>query len=229
VDGAGNFLTNVAEFFVDSIDSPVITEYPQELQSKEAFIVRGTTYSAAQIILSLQSEKGDTQTYVTTADHNGNFTYIHEDKLRDGVYTMWAEAVDQRGARSNPTQKYTIVVQQPHWWKIGTLTANILSVIIPLLALIFFLAFGLWFSWHKFMKMRKRVRKEVGEAEDVLSQSFDALRKSVASRINTLEKTGKRRKLTAAETRLIRQLKKDLTAAEKSVRKEIKDIARQVK
>ena len=229
VDRAGNSLANFTEFIVSALDAPIITDYPKVVDSWESFVVNGTTYPNAQVVIWMQARDSNPISHIIQSGGDGKFSFSLAEKIAEGKYKLWAEVIDERGARSNPTDKLSTEIQKPAFWRMGLMAINVLSIIIPLIALVFLLAFGLWFSWHKFMQMRKRVRKEVGEAEEVLSKSFDALRKSVASRLNTLEKTGKKRKLTAAEARLVRQLKKDLNAAEKSVRKEIKDIAKQVK
>jgi len=229
VDKAGNFLTNFAEFIIDPLEAPTLTEYPKELQSKDAFLVRGTTYPSSQVILWLQREKDLPRSYFVKSDDNGDFTYIHEEKLKDSVYTMWAEVIDQRGARSKATQKYTIVVQQPQWWKIGTFTVDVLSILIPLIALIFLLVGVVWFSWFKLRMLQKRVKTESAEAQAVVHKEFRLLKRRMRTHITLLEKTGKKRKLTIAEEKVVKQLRKDLDYVEDRIAKEIKDIQKEVK
>jgi hypothetical protein len=84
------------------------------------------------------------------------------------------------------------------------------------------------FSWNKVRVLRKRVSREANEANEVLKKSFADLRKSLVNNISSLEKAGTKRKLTAAESRVVRQLKKDLNMTEKVIRKEIKDIQKEV-
>ncbi len=222
-------MTNFAEFTVDPLDAPTITEYPKELQSKDAFVVRGTTYPNSQVILWLQREKDLPRSYFVKSDDNGDFTYIHEEKLKDSVYSMWAEVIDQRGARSKATQNYTIVVDQPQWWKIGTLTADVLSVFIPLIALIFLLVGVVWFSWFKLRMLQNRVRTEASEAQKVLHKEFKLLKRRIRTHISLIERTGKKRKLTAAEEKMVKQLRKDFDYVEDRIAKEIKDIQKEVK
>jgi len=61
-----------------------------------------------------------------------------------------------------------------------------------------------------------------------LHKAFDKLRKDVGKQIYLLEKAETKRELTAEERGLIRQLKKDLDDAEKTIAKEIRDIEKEV-
>lgn len=50
LDKAGNFLVNFAEFTVEALESPVITDYPKQLSTGELLTVKGKTrYQNAQI------------------------------------------------------------------------------------------------------------------------------------------------------------------------------------
>ena len=77
--------------------------------------------------------------------------------------------------------------------------------------------------------MRKRVRKEVREAETVLHKAFDLLKENIREQIKILEKARSKRQLTEEEEKIIKQLKKNLDDAEKVVRKEIEDIEKEIK
>lgn len=229
MDKAGNFLTSVDEFIVDPIEPATIDYYPTEITSKEPFIVKGSTYPNAQVVLWLQREATEPQSFVFKTDENGKFVFVAEEKLREGIYQMWAEVIDERGARSEPSEKFKIIVQPTKLWRWGTLTANVLSIIIPLVALLFLFIFMLWFSWNKVRVLRKRVRREASEAQVVLHKEFNLLKRRIKKHITMLEKTGKKRKLTKEEEKMVAQFKKDLDYVEEKVNKEIKDIQKEVK
>ncbi len=229
LDKAGNFLTNFDEFTIEPLAAPIITDYPTELTNKDPFVVKGTTYPEAQVVIWLQREATDPENYIVKSDENGKFTFVAEEKLRDGIYQLWAEVIDSRGARSQTTEKFKVLVQPTALWRVGTMTANILSIIIPLIALVFLLAAVVWYSWMRFKSLRYRVGREVGEAETVLHKEFRSLKKRLSTHLNRLEKTGKKRKLTKEEEKIIVQLKKELDTVEERIGKEIKDIKKEVK
>ncbi len=229
VDRAGNFLTNFSEFRIEPIEAPVITEYPKELPSNEIFVVKGKSYPNSQVVIWLQAEHEAPFSSLTTTDEKGNFTHIHEDRLDDGIYNLWAEAIDERGARSEATKQFTVMVSPSKFIRIGSLTVSVLSVLVPFLAIVFFMIFMTLFSWRKLRIIRRRVTTETLEAEAVLHKEFDSLKKKIRTHIKAIEKVSNKRKLSKEETKIVNQLKKDLDSAEKKVQKEIKDIEKEVK
>jgi len=226
VDKTGNSLTNSADFIIKAIEAPTITKYPKELTSGEVFIANGATYPNAQVVVWLQKEKEDAQSYVIESDTDGNFIFIADEKLKDGIYKLWAEVIDMRGARSKPTEKTTIVVEQPAILKIGTRAVTMLAVVVPLVALIILLLALIWYGWHKFSSFRKRIRKETKEAEQALHQAFNALKEETEERVAELDS---KPDLSEREEKVCNSLKKALKISEKFIGKEIEDIEKEIK
>jgi len=228
VDGAGNFIVNFADFTIEPIDSPVITEYPKALTNTDPFMVKGTTYPGSQVLIWLQRERDEASSFVVASDSDGSFSFVADHKLDDGVYKLWAETIDQRGAHSLPTEPLKVVVSKPSWIKFGNIAIDFLAVAIPLIALVFLLFTGVTFMWYKLKNLRRRVGRETSEASSALHSEFHRLRGVINSNVATMERAGKRRKLSREETRLLNSLKKEMAAAERKVGKEIKDISDQL-
>jgi hypothetical protein len=230
IDKAGNSLANSVEFEIKALEPPVITEYPKQLSSGETLIVKGTTkYPSAQTAVWFEREGEKAKSQVVRNEAVGNFMLVAEKKLQDGIYKVWAEVIDERGARSTPSEKITISVERPAFLKLGSWAVSLLAVVIPLVALIFVLLGVIYYGWHKLLTLRKRVKKEIREVEHALHKAFDLLKEAIREQIKMLEKTKSRRELTEEEEKIIKQLKKDLDDAEKFVRKEIEDIEKEVK
>jgi len=233
VDKAGNSLANSADFTIQALEAPVITDYPKELQSGQTLTLKGKTkYPNTQIDIWLQYGKDDPKNYSIKSEQDGKFTFIADGGLSSGVYTAWAEVTDVRGAKSDLSEKVSISIGQPAFIKIGSQAVGYLAVIIPLVVLVFALLFIIWYGWHKFSSFRKKlgkIKKEVREAESALHKAFDLLKDDIREQIKLLEKTRTKRQLTDEEEKIIRQLKKDLDDAEKFVRKEIRDIEKVAK
>lgn len=228
VDKAGNSLANSAEFITKALLPPTITSYPKEIQSDGILIVKGITYSNAKVIFWLQKGKEKAKSQVIKSDNNGSFTFIAENKLKEGVYALRAEVIDKRGAKSVPSEKIIIVARQAGFLKIGSQAVNLLAIIVPLIALIILLLFLIWYSWHKFSSFRKRARKETKEAEQMLHKEIKMLKNNIKDQIKLLEKTKSKRELTREENKIIKQMKSDLDSAEKLIRREIKDIEKEI-
>ena len=229
VDKAGNTLANSAKFIIEALESPKITEYQKEMQSGEPLIVRGSTYSNSKLTIWLQKENNNPKSFTVESDQDGKFTFVADERLGDGIYKMWAEVIDERGARSLPTEKITIAVVKSATLRIGSWAINFLAVAIPLIALIIIFFFMLWYSWRRYSLLRKRLRKEVGEAESALHKAFDLLKEDIREQVKMFEKTKTKRELTEEEEKVIKQFKKHLDIAEKFVKKEIEDIEKEIK
>lgn len=223
-DFAGNFLINSIDVVVDPLDSPIFTQYPKELAGGDILSIEGTTYPDATVTLWMQREKDDPLSFVVQSDARGGFRFVSGEKVQNGVYTLWAEVTDARGARSMPSEKIFVVVRAPMYIVIGSLTIGLLAVVIPLIGLLFLLAFLWWYGWHRLMLFRRSLRKEVREAEVALHAAFTTLKGDIQSTIKIIEQAGSRRALTPEEEKIIRRLKSHLEASEKNVEKEIKDI-----
>lgn len=106
---------------------------------------------------------------------------------------------------------------------------SLLAVVIPVVALIFLLIFVSFWLWHKLSLFRRRLKKEVREAETALRDSFVLLKDNIREYMKLLEKAKNKRQLTGEEDKILRKFSQDLRSAEKSVMKEIKDISKQAK
>ena len=229
LDKAGNFLTNVNEFVIDTLTPPTIESYPTHLTNKEPFVVKGITFPNSQVVIWLQREATEPQSFIVKTDEQGKFVFVGDEKLRDGIYKLWVEVIDDRGARSEATEKFKVLVQPTKLWQVGNTTINILSIVVPLFALVFLLIFVVWFSWQRLRILRVRVNREAGEAEFTLHKEFKSLRRRLSSHIVKIEKTGKKRELTKEEKTFIIKFKKELITIEDKIGKEIKDIKKEVK
>lgn len=229
VDKAGNSLTNSMEFGVESLKAPIITDYPKEVEQGDILLARGTSYPEAEITIWLQRDEKEPNVFIVRSDGAGNFTFIGDKGLETGTYKLWAKVTDKRGASSNLSEKIIFIVKQPTLLRIGTFAIGFLSLLIPIIGLIFLLIFMLWYTWHKLALFKKRLRKEVREVESSLHKAFDLLREDIHDQIKTLEKTKNKRQLTKEEEDIIKQLGKDLDDAEKFVRKEMEDIEKEIK
>lgn len=228
-DKAENYSVSTEEFTIKPLESPIFTEYPGELESDEILVAKGATYPNGKVTIWLQMDKEDEKNFIVKSGPDGKFTFISDDGLKDGVYKLWAEVEDERGAKSLPSEKLTIKVLQSAFFRIGSWVVSFFALLIPLLALLAVIIIIVWYSWNKFVSLRKRVRKEAREATSAVTNSFNLLRENMQETIKILEKTHARRELTKEEDRILKQFKRDLEDAEKFVKKEVEDIGKLVK
>jgi hypothetical protein len=229
VDKAGNYLADSLSFIIEPLQSPILTQYPSVVKTGQAFLVQGTAHPTGTVTLWFQRGKDDPEHKSVSADKKGDFTFTFEEGLKEpGTYKLWAEVTDQRGARSLPSEKVSLKAESPAFIEFGYWITTVLAIVIPIVALLLLLAALLLYAWQKFVAWKKRIRKEVREADRALHKAIDMLKEDISVQIKLLEKTKSKRELTEEEEKIIKQLKKDVDQAEKFVKKEIQDIEKEV-
>ncbi len=124
---------------IEPLEPPIFTEYPEKINFGEPLIIKGISKIPAREVNIYIANKSinffDTDSISLLKDNS--FKFFYEKKLKPGIYTFWAEVVDERGARSVPSEKIRIEVQMPlalYFKKIvlGHLLEIILLIIIVL-------------------------------------------------------------------------------------------------
>lgn len=229
VDKAGNYTTATEEVFVKGLAAPVITDFTAELRPGQNLVIRGVSLPKSSNIIFLDKQDGRQPVqWETHADANGNFVFISPEKLAKGAYTFWAAASDGQNLRSEPTEKYSVIVAPTALEKITGRLTGWLSMLLPLAALagVFFLL--CWYIWHKLRQLKKKVFHEASETEAALRQHFKIMNDDIVFHIKLLENAKSRRKLTPEETKIIRQMKKNLDTMEKYVTDDVRRIKKEV-
>jgi len=228
-DQAGNWLANTAEFNIEPLKAPAVTDYKKSLSSGDVLTVKGVTYGSIKVVALVQKDKEEIKTYTVDSDQEGNFSFILPDKVQNGIYSLWFYALDNRDSRSLPSEKNIIEVKPTQLESAGFWLSDVLSIIVPLIALIILLILVILRGWHKINMLKKKLRKEVFEAEKTAHKAFADLRVQVSEQVKILQRASVRRKLTREESKVLKELGEHIDTDEQSVIKEIEDIEDQVK
>lgn len=222
LDKAGNYNLAMTDLIIEAIETPVITDYSKILYLGDPFYLKGKSLAETDINIYIQKE-GEEKVFKSTvrSDKNGNFVYEHDRLLWRGLYNVWVEAQDSRGAKSNPSKKINVSVGPCALIKIGSLTINYLFAVIILLILILILCVLFWRTWQKIKERRKKLKKEITEAEEALYKAFLVLKKEIEEQIAMLDSYPG---LSPQEKRIYQELKNALKISEEFIEKEIKDI-----
>jgi len=223
-DEANNSLISTFSFAILAFDKPQFTEYPSELSEDVIPVIKGITRPDSEVRVSVTKAGSDTQEVTVQSSETGEFIYIPESKFSLGVYELSAVAIDQYGAQSEVSDPIRIAVQQPGYVRIGSLAINVLSIVVPLLALVVILVLGTWLIIARLRKLRTGVTRETQEALSMLHNEFVKLHAVVQDEADTLSGTRKAKKLTKAEAALIEVIQDAMETAQKNVRKEIIDV-----
>jgi hypothetical protein len=214
-DKAGNYFPTAEEFTVNSLESPIITEYPKELSSEDFLNIKGTSkYPQSQINIYFEKDKKPIGTKKINTDSFGNFNLAYEGNLKNGVYDIKAEVVDVNGLKSIDNQTISIIVKNSDSVK------NKLELIVIAVSLIFLvLVIIVWFVFRKIHLSKKKLKKEFIEAENKVKESFESIKTNLCDNIEVLLKNKNERDLTKEEEEIIEKLKKSIDCLDKLMKK----------
>ena len=187
-----------------------VNYYKIKIGEGNFFSVAPETVKTNPYILPLQSP-GKNSILVQAYDKAGNYAVASEEFI------------------IKETEKSVVAEKQSAFLKFGTTAASFLVLVIVLAALLIFFILIFWYGWRRLSSLKRRIKKETNEAEKALQIAFNLLKQNVRKQIKMLENAKVRRELTKEEEQIIKQLRQDLDEAEKFVRKEIKDIEKEVK
>jgi Cohesin domain/Bacterial Ig-like domain len=222
-DSAGNTKVASYAFEVSAFEAPVFTEYPERVNSGVIPALRGTTRPDAVVTVTVHDGDREFGSYTTNANTEGSFVFIPDTPLPTGVYDVRAIAVDTNGAQSQPSETIRMIVAESGFITVGSFMVRVLSVIVPLVALVIVLIFGSSFLWYRLRTWKRIILRETLEAEDKLRIEFDAIVSKLHANVTEL-KESRKGKLTKAEQSLIEEMENDLRNAEARIKKEIADI-----
>jgi hypothetical protein len=224
VDRAGNGLVSSFSFTIEAFSKPVFTEYPNEINEEVIPVLRGETRPNAAVEVFVQKIGAEPITYKLTADQLGVFTLIPEGTFTTGVYEITARASDEFGAQSELSDTIRIAVQQPGYLQIGSFIVSVLSVIIPLVAMIAILILGSWFLVLYYRRFKQKVSIESSEVLQVVTREFTNLQSILAQKQLAVSESRKTKKLTKAEEETFTELENALKGAKERVEKEVLDV-----
>ncbi len=227
-DEAGNSQIETFSFTIEAFGAPSFTEYPTEISEEVIPVIKGLTKPTAKVEIELEKVGSEPVIYNSVADDQGVFLFIPSGRLSSGVYELTAKARLDSGAESAVSEAIKIAVQQPGYLRIGNFLINLLSVIVPLLALIFLLILTAWFGLLKLRGLRKSVRRESVEVEQVLHREFKLVRDSIEENIVGLTNSRRTKKLTDAEKQVFARISEALDLAEVKINKEVIDVEKLV-
>ena len=227
-DNAGNFVADFKEIEIEALDSPEIKEYSSELKTGSFLVVKGGTYPNSDLTVWIQKDKEVPVPYKIKSGDLGNFMFISDSKMETGRYKLWTEAVNELGLKTAKSKEIFILVQESDLDKLKSTIQNLMAVVSIFVTCILLLVAIIILGIRKIKSSRKRIRKEVYEAENILEKAFSALYEDISEQLEKLDKVKSKRDLTKEEKEIRRKFRKNLKIAEKYIKKEIEDIEKEI-
>jgi Cohesin domain/Bacterial Ig-like domain len=227
-DAAGNSAVNTFSFTITAFAKPIFTDYPNQINEEVIPVIKGTTRPGAEVVLELTKVGSEAVIYKVTANESGQFIFIPEGTLSQGVYELNAHSVDVNGARSETSDIIRIAVQQPGFIQIGNKLISVLSVLVPLVAMSIILILSFWGLFIYLKRLRKKVAVESTEADQILNREFQDLSKKFKVHEEVLINSKKAKKLNETEQAIFAEMYTSLDDARVRILKEIVDVEKLV-
>ncbi len=179
LDKAGNFTDAQIQITIESIEPPVITEYPKHLVSPgQKLVIAGTALPQANVEIDLANGNKEPLPLSTQADQNGNWRVEYGEILPSGSYRITAKQTLTSGLQSDDSDPVFMSVNSL-FWKMFVWIWNIGGLLLLLLIIIAILAMLTYYYWHRFRMLRKRLRRESQEAEQLLISGVGKIEKEL--------------------------------------------------
>lgn len=220
-----SFLAN-PQIFAAELLPPEILIYPQTyVAGEEVLYLEGKAEPNSTVILFLKKNNFSLRIWEIPSDREGNWLFLTEEIFQSGNYLISARAKTQNGQISSFSPEYQIKVILAGIsigpWMITYQTLLFILVILTLGAFLF----SLYLFLSKIKKARTRLKKETREAAESLKNTFNQMRKDLEKRIEYFDsKPG----LSPEEKKLRDEIMIILRSSEEIVRKEIRDVEKEL-
>lgn len=218
IDNAGNKTTSNASFIIETTNPPSVTSYPTEVDFEDLVRIRGNSYVNADIHLFVRHHGVVISEEESRTNSLGDFAVLITKRLHPGMYTITAEVVDSRGAKSGESEPINFEVTSQFIVEIANLLLHfpvkslILSLIICAIFLMMISLLGR--GKNRFTEERKKSKK-------VFVESLRSLRKDLEDHIEKLNKIKIKRRLTEEEILFLDTFQKRLKEVDMILVKEI--------
>jgi len=224
-DRAGN-VAEAATSVTTSVASQVtIDSFTSSIKVGESVEMSGTApYENAQLSILVRSSDDEVLTHIISSDSTGGYRFVSQPIDKRGTYTVRVDLIHRSGAVSLSSREVSFEATKPIILQIGTYTTELLTVLIPTVAMLFALLFLLYFGWHKFFGLREKRKAEFKQIEERVHHSLKVLSEEVTKQVMSVEKTGTNRSVSPGEKKAIQELKKAIADIDKYIENQIEKI-----
>jgi hypothetical protein len=235
VDSSGRIRSDSEVFEIKPLDSLLFVNLPRKAylgaspwfcrlmtiinraSCVDDFIIEGRAFPNAEIMIKMYNGSNE-YSYSGQAVASGFFSIPIEGALSAGAYDVYAQATDERGAKTDEQKVVSLVVDDAGSSNEGGVSTTVLIIILAAMVLA-------WYLYSKIISNKMKVAKETLEARMVLREGFGDISDDV-SKLKGLLATVSRGKteFSEEEKRTVEELERRIKEKEVDIEKEIKDI-----
>lgn len=225
-DRAGNYASTEVVVNVPELQVPKITHYPQSIKVGSVVDIRGKSpYLDGEIILWFQEDGEDAKSYIVKPDEDKIFSYTSDSINNVGVLNIWAETSRGEESKSSiASEKVYVRVKESAVIDLGTNAIQIISMVITVALLLFFLVFIVHIGLKKVHFLRRKLKRDIVNTEKEVHKVFKLLKSDTRRHMLMLQKASTKRKLTKEESKILAELSENLDEAEAYLSQKVKVI-----
>lgn len=224
-DQAGNNIETKTIIGVEPIATPQITLWPEfHISGEEVFYIEGKALPEVEIMIFLGKEGEEIKRWQTSADTQGEWSFSTKELLKSGTYYLSVQAKDERGALSDVSEGQKMEVSLSGL-SLGPFMVSFRTLALTLFLIIFIGIIIAGYFIYRAKKIKKVLKKETQEVKESLHEVFDNLREEIEKKIEMFDSQPG---FSEKERKIYKELKESLDKSEESIRKEIKDVEREL-
>jgi 5-hydroxyisourate hydrolase-like protein (transthyretin family) len=229
IDKTGNSLLASTKVKIDPLEAPRFDSLPSQSLSGSDFVWRGNSTPNSVITLWIQKNNEDSKNYTIKTDKDGNFIFLAAEKLEEGEYKVWTMVTDDRGAKSKESSKFGFAVKNNIEKVIKNEVTSYVTILIISGLIIVVLGAALGYLVRKYNKEKKKIRKEVKEAENSIHDLIPMLKENFKDKISILHNLKTKESVQKVTEEIAFDLTNNLKLVENKLEKEISDIDKVLK
>ncbi|NVN97346.1 hypothetical protein HXX01_03910 [Candidatus Nomurabacteria bacterium] len=225
VDVNSNALSGFLNFSTTVLKVPEMTYYPTDLYVDQFMVLKGIADPAIDVELTITN----INTGGIIIDHiftnsDGKFTYVPDNKMVAGNYSVIARAIAANGITSDYMNPIQVVNKEHQLNFFVSKMSNVITLVIPLLALLALVIILAIYLYYRIRKYRQSLEKRLSVTEKIVSKSFEILDEDLDEEVEIFKKIRSAKILDKDEQIFLSKFKKDIKEAEKVIEKELKQI-----
>jgi len=145
-DKAGNMTSSTLEFAIKQLKAPLFTDYPLELKSGDNLVVSGASEANEKVRVYWQYNNEKIMSRLVLVDEEGKFVFAIGEKVKRGVYRIYAEMIRNDGTKSESSTPILINVRDSFLVQFGRFLVQYWIVALAVTGVAIILIFMLWYT-----------------------------------------------------------------------------------
>ena len=212
--------------FINQVRASEIIVWPQKYYAgEETFYIEGKAGRDTEVLIFLKNSKEEIKKWLVFSDGEGDWFLSTKELIKPGTYYLVSQTKDSKeisGDASEP-KKVEVFIN-------GLVLGSFLISFKDLAAVLAFVFLAgiiiMIYAFYKAKRGKKILKKEAQEARESLSSNFNEIRAEIKKRIEMLDSQPG---FNEKERIIYDQMEGFLNKSEKTIKKEIEDIEKEIR